>query len=127
MMKAQHSRHLLGWNATELVGFQCELLHSNDRLLISNGGFVLKAFGERKPAEWNRISSGGVLLCIAQNQLAKLERGLVWPPEVRSRPGVVDEEYLNLQDFGVRLVAYVPSNVLLGPRLPFISAEVRDL
>ena len=87
----------------------------------------MKAFGERKPAERNGISGGGVLLCIAENQLAELERGLVWPPKVRSGPGVVDEEYLDFQDVGVRLVADVPSDVLLSLCLPFISAEVRDL
>ena len=67
------------------------------------------------------------MLCIAENQLAELERGFVWPPKVRSGPGVVNEEYLDLQDAGVRLVADVLSDVLLSLRLPFISAEVRDL
>ena len=87
----------------------------------------MKAFGERKPPERNRIGGRGVLLCIAQNQPAKLECGLVWSPEERSGPGVVDEEYLDLQDVCVRLVTDVSSNVLLSPRLPFISAEVEDL
>ena len=120
-MKAQHSRHLLGRNAAQLVGFVHEFFHGENWLLISNDGFVLKAFSERKPAERDATSGRGVLLCIAQDQLAELERGLVWLPEERSGPGVVDEEYLDLQDVGVRLVTDVSSNVLLNLRLPFIS------
>ena len=127
MMEAQHGGHLFRQNAAQLVGFEREFLHGNNWPSISNGGFVLKAFGERKPAERNGISSGGVLLCIAQNQLAELEHGLVWPPEVRPRPSVVNEEHLDVQDVCVRLVADVSSDVLLGLRLPFISAEVEDL
>ena len=95
--------------------------------MISSSGFVFQSLGERKPPERDRFGGGGVLLCIAQNQLAELERGLIWSPEVGAGSGVVDKEYLDLQNFGVRFVADVLSDVLLGPRLTFISAEVGDL